>query len=465
MKIIFSFILKMLVLLAASISPPVLAQGSGLSSLLELLAPPPTTQGESLSNFDYSYGFQKAQIISKSLWNKNYTLAESLLADLSATELTITVDHLALNTGEAEIRAWLENSNSVEFPQLVLGIYFEHKSWVIREYRRYDDMPEKDRALFIEYEQRARDLLERKWQNTRLDAEAQTRLIRIYSSLGDKRRSNLSYYKSLSLSPDNPWAYIHRSESLLPKWGGSIAELNQFIGGLPNNHSTQTIVQLKLTYDSLNEGVDYLNDGSSDIEKLYARTRQLLKTVDQSLSRNPFDPATAMIVNDYMLGISDSIEDEALLYKYYSKVDEKYTLYPSGIISPIRPIDWNDEQLSWHSYRAGIEKIRKSDKPGLLIIYTDWCPTCKEYSKLFKNKDAITSLQDVILIRVNKDRDPAISSQFDFDGEYIPRTFALNRDADVIRKFYSVEEDYAYFIPPDNVGYLVELVGLLKAYK
>ena len=49
----------------------------------------------------------------------------------------------------------------------------------------------------------------------------------------------------------------------------------------------------------------------------------------------------------------------------------------------IKKLDWNDKELTWHSYEKGMAKIKESKKPGLLIFYADWCSTCKEYSGLF----------------------------------------------------------------------------------
>ena len=77
----------------------------------------------------------------------------------------------------------------------------------------------------------------------------------------------------------------------------------------------------------------------------------------------------------------------------------------------IKKLDWNDKELTWHSYEKGMAKIKESKKPGLLIFYADWCSTCKEYSGLFANKKVIKSLQNLVLIRVDSDAEEEIEKK------------------------------------------------------
>ncbi len=127
-------------------------------------------------------------------------------------------------------------------------------------------------------------------------------------------------------------------------------------------------------------------------------------------------------------------------------------------------IDWNDDELTWYGYEEGMRKIQDSGNPGLFIIYADWCSVCKGYAKMFKHKEVVKNLDGIVLIRVNREHNLKISNKYDFDGVYIPRTFALNNKGEVMRKFYSEEEEYAYFIPPDNFEYITMFSKLIKKY-
>ncbi len=126
-------------------------------------------------------------------------------------------------------------------------------------------------------------------------------------------------------------------------------------------------------------------------------------------------------------------------------------------------IDWNDDKLEWFSYEEGIRKIKETGKPGLLVIYADWCPACQRHSRHFFHKEIVSMLQGVILIRVNKDKGKKISKLYDFDGEYIPRVFALDRSSKVIHELYNIDEKFVYFDPARSQPKLKRLIrGILK---
>ena len=51
--------------------------------------------------------------------------------------------------------------------------------------------------------------------------------------------------------------------------------------------------------------------------------------------------------------------------------------------------DWNDAQIKWQPYDAGLEAAKKDKKPVCLIFYTDWCPHCKNYSGVFHDAGVV----------------------------------------------------------------------------
>ena len=129
------------------------------------------------------------------------------------------------------------------------------------------------------------------------------------------------------------------------------------------------------------------------------------------------------------------------------------------------PIDWNDEQLAWHSYQAGIDKLHKTGGVGMLVLYADWCPTCKAYSKLFREESVVSSLEGVVLIRADVDKDIGLSSQYDVDGDYVPRTFALDSQARIIQPLYPQTDQFWYFLPVSKPDYVVSFAEKLKGLK
>lgn len=128
------------------------------------------------------------------------------------------------------------------------------------------------------------------------------------------------------------------------------------------------------------------------------------------------------------------------------------------------PPDWNDSELNWYSYKDGLEELNNSGKNGVFIIYADWCPTCKEYSELFSDPAVVKSLDSLVLIRSNKDLEPEISELFNIDGDYVPRTFALDKRGQIIRDLNSKNPQWWYFLPSDDEDYLIEFTKLVKQH-
>lgn len=122
-----------------------------------------------------------------------------------------------------------------------------------------------------------------------------------------------------------------------------------------------------------------------------------------------------------------------------------------------KTIDWNDRVLAWRNVPQGLGEMRQLKRPGLLIVYADWCPVCHKYAQLFKHPEVATALSRVVLIRVDQDRERELAAQYAVDGNYVPRTFALSSAGQPIPGLHDAEE-YLHFLPPDDPEYLLEFV-------
>jgi thiol-disulfide isomerase/thioredoxin len=118
--------------------------------------------------------------------------------------------------------------------------------------------------------------------------------------------------------------------------------------------------------------------------------------------------------------------------------------------SEAHKIDWNDSALNWQSYEQGMKLLDNPGSVGILIFYGDWCLTCMSYSKLFADKAVVASLKDIVLIRVNVDAQSDISDKYDFDGDYVPRTFALGSKGKILKPFHPDRKSYTYFLPAES---------------
>lgn len=133
--------------------------------------------------------------------------------------------------------------------------------------------------------------------------------------------------------------------------------------------------------------------------------------------------------------------------------------------APPTKIDWNDKALHWVSYEQGMATLKDTEKRGILIVYADWCGTCKAYSTFFKNQEVVRALDGLVLMRANADTEPGVSEKYGHDGDYVPRTFALNANGDIIKGAYDKQDKFAYFIPADEPGDLLQFIQRVKAAK
>jgi hypothetical protein len=112
--------------------------------------------------------------------------------------------------------------------------------------------------------------------------------------------------------------------------------------------------------------------------------------------------------------------------------------------------DWNDTQIAWQSYEAGISQAKTTNKPVCLVFFTNWCPHCRNYSKVFSDPRIVARAKDFIMIRLNADDVPAISNAHSPDGTYVPRTFFLSPDGKILADVHAPRPQYIHFYDESN---------------
>lgn len=120
--------------------------------------------------------------------------------------------------------------------------------------------------------------------------------------------------------------------------------------------------------------------------------------------------------------------------------------------------DWNTSQVAWVGYKDGLSQGKAAHTPILLVIYTDWCPHCHNYSRLFHDPEVVELSRRFVMIRVERDANRDISEVYDIDGEYIPRTFFLAPSGAVLTDLVSDNEDFRYFLDEHDPSELCSLM-------
>jgi len=125
--------------------------------------------------------------------------------------------------------------------------------------------------------------------------------------------------------------------------------------------------------------------------------------------------------------------------------------------------DWNDAKIQWQPYEQGLAAAKKDKKPVLLIVFTEWCPHCSNYSKLFHDDKVVEQAKRFVMIRLDKDKNAELSKKFAPDGEYIPRTYFLSSDGTLDPALQAPRAEYKYFYDEHDPAQL--LAGMDTALK
>ena len=62
---------------------------------------------------------------------------------------------------------------------------------------------------------------------------------------------------------------------------------------------------------------------------------------------------------------------------------------PAQAPEPLAPADWNGAEIEWSPYAEGMGVGKAQRRPIVLIFYTDWCPHCHHYSRLFHDPELV----------------------------------------------------------------------------
>ena len=127
--------------------------------------------------------------------------------------------------------------------------------------------------------------------------------------------------------------------------------------------------------------------------------------------------------------------------------------------------DWNDAQIRWQPYKEGLEAAKKSKKPVCLIFYTEWCPHCTNYSKIFHDPKVVEKSKQFVMIRLDGDKNKDLSSKYAVDGAYIPRTYFLSPSGELDKDINAGRPQFKYFYDENNPqGVLAGMDSALKKF-
>ena len=122
--------------------------------------------------------------------------------------------------------------------------------------------------------------------------------------------------------------------------------------------------------------------------------------------------------------------------------------------------DWNDSGITWRAYEDGLAAAKSEGKPVCLVFYTDWCPHCTNYARVFHDPRIVEKSKSFVMIRLNKDQNGPISAKYAPDGEYIPRTYFLAPDGTLKAEITENRPTYKYFYNEQDPASLLRAMNV-----
>ncbi|RWX44767.1 Thioredoxin-like [Candidatus Electrothrix aarhusensis] len=130
---------------------------------------------------------------------------------------------------------------------------------------------------------------------------------------------------------------------------------------------------------------------------------------------------------------------------------------PGRECSAMTGIHFGRDEIAWKGYREGLAQAKREGKPAIIIFYSDSCSACKRYKGVLQEESVVEASRPFVMIRVNTRQHPQLSEKYQFDGRYIPRTFAVFPDGKIMHHLYPSKK-YKYFVElgPENLLSLMQ---------
>jgi len=120
------------------------------------------------------------------------------------------------------------------------------------------------------------------------------------------------------------------------------------------------------------------------------------------------------------------------------------------LAAPARAHDWNDQNVAWKPLDDGLALAKKEKRPVCLVVYTETCPHCANYAKVFHDPKVVEKSKQLVMVRLDQGKDREHTGKYVPDGAYIPRTMFLAADGTLAPDIHAPREQYKYFYDENN---------------
>lgn len=132
--------------------------------------------------------------------------------------------------------------------------------------------------------------------------------------------------------------------------------------------------------------------------------------------------------------------------------------YQSMTLPQAVATNWNAPAVPWRSYERGMAEMRRTGKPGLLVVKTEWCQElCDAYQQAFLDTRVSDYADDFVFILADADTDPDAQRTYAIDGGYVPRTLLLTPTGALAVAQTGANDSHRFFVDPTSADPLIDL--------
>ena len=116
-------------------------------------------------------------------------------------------------------------------------------------------------------------------------------------------------------------------------------------------------------------------------------------------------------------------------------------------------IKWS-APIQWESWADGRARAAKEGKPLCLLIYTNWCPRCRELAPNLNDGELVELSKKFVMVKQDQGERPEWLAQYGQTGSYVPRVLFFGLDGQLKTDITSGNSKYPNYYSPRGIGLL-----------
>jgi hypothetical protein len=289
---------------------------------------------------DLSFGLLTQVGIEPLLNSGQWAQLEATALALAGDDFTRLLDGLCLtHRYAAALKQYLAAGDS-ELRKLIQGVHNTFLAWESRGMLVASETSRQKFDGFAVYLEKAYENLNQPFANTKLQAEAAARLVRIGMGLGEIDLAKDAFELCTTLAPVHLMGHFNYMRTVSPWWHGSLANLAEFVDSItdPMLHQLFQVLYINEVHSFL----AHEKSGAAATKKLRQDYQPRIDMILAGLKQAETNTLAGIYYNNYLAGLHHILGDKPARNQLLKLLGPNLTPYP-----------WNYLGLAW----ADVQKL------------------------------------------------------------------------------------------------------------